>query len=132
MSENISNAIHELQIAAERIRCIEQQAREALFVHDDAPTHRQKLQEKTMLLMELPEKFYPFYDGLPEDARLELEEELDSIAGRAERAMELSSLFFMNGLLYPEDYQDGDPNDLEHFIDRLRGKYLVDRDEMPH
>ena len=125
MTENISNAVHELQRAAERIRRIEAEAREALFSKDDPETHRLKLEEKTMLLIELPERMGSFYDGLDKGARRELEKELDSIAMRAERAMELSSIFFMNGLLYPEDYKEGDPNDLEKFIDRLKIKYRV-------
>lgn len=124
MNENISNAVSALQKAAEKIRRIEEQAREALFVKDDPPTHRQKLQEKTMLLMELPELIGPFCEKLDKDARKEFEKGVNSFAMRAERAMELSSIFYMNGLLYPEDYKEGDPNDLELFIDRLRAKYL--------
>lgn len=123
MSENISEAISELQRAAENIRRIEQEAREALFVRDDPETYREKLEEKTMLLMELPERVGPFCEGLGKGARREVERGLDSFAMRAERAMELSSLFFMNALLYPEDYHEGEPNDLERFIDRLRGMY---------
>ncbi len=123
MSENISKAISELQRAAEKIRRIEQEAREALFVRDDPGEHREKLEEKTMLLMELPELVGPFCEGLGKEARREVERGLDSFAMRAERAMELSSIFFMNALLYPEDYHEGEPNDLERFIDRLRGRY---------
>ena len=111
-------------MAAERIRRIEEEAREALFVKDDRKTHRQKLQEKTMLLMELPELIGPLCEKMEKDAKKEFEKGLDSFAMRAEQAMELSSIFFMDGLLYPEDYKEGDPNDLELFIDRLRAKYL--------
>jgi hypothetical protein len=44
--ENVSNAVSALQGAAESIRRIENEAREALFIRDDPETHRQKLQEK--------------------------------------------------------------------------------------
>ncbi len=118
------DAVSTLQSAAEKIRRIEDEAREALFTRDDPETHRQKLQEKTMLLMELPELAGPFYDGMAKDVRAEFEKGLNSFAMRAEQAWELSSIFFMSALLYPEDYREGDRNDLELFIDRLRIKYL--------
>ncbi|MFZ0931028.1 MAG: hypothetical protein WAN11_20650 [Syntrophobacteraceae bacterium] len=122
--ENTSNAVSALQNAAERIRRIEDEAREALFIRDDPETHRQKLQEKTMLLMELPELVGPFCDGMAKDVRAEFETGLNSFAMRAAQALELSSIFYMSALLYPEDYREGDRNDLELFIDRLRSKYL--------
>jgi hypothetical protein len=122
--ENTSNALSALQSAAERIRRIEDEAREALFTRDDPETHRQKLQEKTMLLMELPELVGPFCDGMAKDVRAEFETGLNSFAMRAAQARELSSVFYMSALLYPEGYREGDRNDLELFIDRLRIKYL--------
>jgi hypothetical protein len=122
--ENTSNAVSALQSVAEKIRRIEDEAREALFTRDDPETHRQKLQEKTMLLMELPELVGAFCDGMAKDVRAEFETGLNSFAMRAEQAWELSSIFYMSALLYPEDYREGDPNDLELFIDRLRIKYL--------
>jgi hypothetical protein len=123
-SENTSNAVSALQSAAEKIRRIEDEAREALFIRDDPETHRQKLQEKTTLLMELSELVDPFLDGMAKDFRAELERGLYSFAMRAAQARELSSIFYMSALLYPEDYREGGPNDLEFFIDRLRARYL--------
>ena len=122
--ENISNAVSALQSAAEKIRRIEDEAREALFIRDDPGTYRQKLQEKTMLLMELPELFGPFGEGMAKDVKSEIEAGLNSFATRAAQALELSSIFYMSALLYPQDYREGDRNDLELFIDRLRVKYL--------
>ena len=65
-----------------------------------------------------------FWDGMAKDARAEFETGLNSFAVRAAQAWELSSIFYMSALLYPEDYREGDLNDLELFIDRLRIKYL--------
>jgi hypothetical protein len=77
-----------------------------------------------MLLMELPELVDPFSDGMAKNVRAEIEVGLNSFARRAAQALELSSLFYMSALLYPEDYREGDRNDLELFIERLRIKYL--------
>lgn len=122
--ENASNAIAALQSAAERIRRIEDEAREALYVKDDTEAHRRKLQEKTMLLMELTDLVDPFLEGMAKDIRAEIETGLKSFARRASQALELSSIFYMSALLYPDDYREGDPNDLELFVDQLRIKYL--------
>ena len=61
--ENISNALSALQSAAEKIRRIENEAKDALFARDDPSTHRQKLEEKTKLLMELPDLVDPLLPG---------------------------------------------------------------------
>ncbi len=122
--ENTSNAVSALQSAAENIRRIENEAREALFTRDDPETYRQKLREKTMLLMELPELAGPFCDGMAKAVRAEFETGLNSFAMRAAQAWQLSSIFYMSALLYPEDYREGDRNDLESFIERLRTKFL--------
>jgi len=123
-SESTSGALSALLSAAGTIRRMEREAREALFTRDDPDTHRQRLQEKTMLLMELSDLVRPFCEGMAKDVRAELETGLNSFAMRAEQAWELSSIFYMSALLYPEDYKEGDMNDLELFIDRLRIKYL--------
>lgn len=122
--ENIFNALSELQKAAERIRRIEDQAQKALFIRDDPYTYRQKLEEKTMLLMELSDLVEPFRNKMPKNVRKEFETGLNSFVMRAAQALELSSIFYMSALLYPEDYNEGDMNDLELFVDRLRIKYL--------
>jgi hypothetical protein len=122
--ENIRIAVSTLKSAAKRIRDIEDEAREALFLRDDPEAYRQKLQEKTMLLMELSEIIGPFCEGMPKDAGEECETGLNSFGMRAAQAMELSSIFYMSALLYPEDYKEGDPNDLELFIDRFQKKHL--------
>jgi hypothetical protein len=122
--ESASNAVAALRSVAERIRHIEAEARHALYVKDDPEAHRQKLQEKTMLLMELPDLVDQYYEGMAEDIKKEIETGVKSFALRASQAWELSSIFYMSALLYPEDYREGDRNDLELFVDRLRIKYL--------
>ncbi len=122
--ENLSNAVSALENASERIRRIEEEARQALLIRDDPEKYRQKLREKTMLLMELSELVGPFCEAMSKDVRVDLETGLNSFATRAAQALELSSIFYMSALLYPEGYREGDLNDLELFIDRLRTRYL--------
>jgi hypothetical protein len=119
LTQNLFQAVGALKKNAEKIRGIEAQAREALFVKDDPAAYREKLKEKTMLLMELPELIEPFCQDLDKEEATQIDKGLESFAMRAQRALELSSIFYMNALLYPEDYKEGDPNDLEVFINRL-------------
>ncbi len=125
-SESTYKAVSILENAAENIRRFEHEARDALFLGDDPETYRQKLQEKTILLMELSEMVAPFYEGMAEDIRVEIETELNSFAKRAAQALELESSFYMSALLYPETYKEGDPNDLELFIDQLIRRHRLD------
>lgn len=120
--EKASKAILALQNVAERIRTLEAEAREALYARNDPEAHREKLLEKTMLIIELPDLVDPFYNRTPKDIRAEIEAGVKSFSRRASQALELSSIFYMAALLYPEDYREGDQNDLELFIDRLRVK----------
>ncbi len=124
MTQNVFAAIAALKQNAQRIRRIEAEAREALFVKDDPSAYTEKLKEKTMLLIELPELIEPFCQDLDKEAARRIDKGLESFAMRAQRAMELSSVFYMNALLYPEDYTEGDPNDLEVFINRLEALLL--------
>jgi hypothetical protein len=122
--EKVAKAVSALQTVAESIRRIEAEALEALFYRDEPEAYRQKLEEKTTLLMELPKRVEPFLDGMDKDARGEILSRVSAFARGASQAWELSSIFYMSALLYPEDHREGEKNDLENFIDRLRSKYL--------
>jgi hypothetical protein len=118
--EKIEKVIDMLGEVAEKIRSLEAEAQRALLTNDDAVTHREKLQEKTMLLMDLPDMVEPLLDEAPAAAAREIRAGVDNFARRAGQAMGLSSIFYMSALLYPDDYKEGDSNDLEKYIDRLR------------
>lgn len=40
----------------------------------------------------------------------------------AENALALDSVFYMSALLFPDEYRDGEPNDLELFRDEIRNQ----------
>ncbi len=122
--ENIGRAVSALEDVSEEIRRLEAEAREALFDNDRIEVYRRKLEEKTMLLMELPDTIEAFLDDVRGDARAEIESRVNDFSRRAAQAWDLSSTFYMSALLYPDDYKEGEPNDLEIFVERLRRKYL--------
>lgn len=118
--QNMAELIAALESIARRVRELEAEAAKALHDLDDAATYRRKLEEKTWLLLELPETLEPLLAGIERKKAENLRGKLRNFARRAEPALNLGSPFYMSALLYPEDYRDGAQNDLELFIDQLR------------
>ncbi len=106
--------------AAKRVRELEARAGEALHGKGDAAGHRELMLEKCETLAGLPEIVEPLLGKSPGPAAEEFLSGLADIARRAGQAMDLGSIFFMTALLYPEEYAEGEPNDLERFVDGFR------------
>lgn len=106
-----------LAAAAADIRRHEALAHEALHQRGDKAAHIQALVAKCETLAALPEDLAP----LLEDADPALGEALKDMARRADEALGLESPFYMLRLLYAEDAQPGDPNELERAISRYCG-----------
>lgn len=111
--------IERLEHTAKTIRDVETQAQQALENGDPA-TYKRLLKRKCQTLEELPQAVEAAVKALPTERRNEVAAQLDGYAQRAAQALELDSVFFMYALLYPESYQPGEPNDLEHFLHDLR------------
>lgn len=117
---NLNCIVDILQDTARQIRMLEAEAQEALQRRDAIAEYRQKLQQKTLLLMELPERTADCLASMGADERSRIRSRVENFARRAEQAMELESSFYMSALLYPEDYQEGEKNDLENYIEELK------------
>jgi hypothetical protein len=104
--------------AAGEVRRLEAEASRALHEEGDA-AHRARLTEKCLALEALPEETAEALKGSDADGAAAFAAGLEDFARRAGMALSLESIFFMGALLYPEDYQDGDRNDLERFLDRF-------------
>jgi len=111
--------------AAQRIRALEAEALAALHEKNDPAAHRAGMTKKCLVLEALPEEA---------EARLPDPATPDTAAFAAgwrispsgpACALSLESIFFMGALLYPDDYQDGQPNDLERFLDRSKRSSAV-------
>lgn len=111
----IDEALDVVRRAARDIRRIEVEAGEALYGRGDTARHRALLTEKCETLVALSDTVGPLLPGAGGDAA-KLKAGLEDFARRANQALDLESIFYMAALLYPEDYADGDPNDLERFL----------------
>jgi len=114
----VSAALDMVRETAREIRRLEAEAHNALHSRGDKAAHRANLVEKCELLADLPERVEPLLKGDAPAART-LREGLQDFARRANMALDVDSVFFMGALLYPDDYQDGEPNDLERFLTRF-------------
>ena len=113
--DQLRQALAMARQTAQTLRAAERDALDALHNQSDAATHRSKMIEKCELLAGLADKTAPLLQHGNHTAK-ELLAGLNDFARRANTALDLESIFFMTALLYPEDYHDGDPNDLERFL----------------
>jgi len=116
--KGIDRPIPRLKEMAQTIRDIEASADRALK-EGDKPEYTEKMREKARLLQLLPETLAPITEDLPDTVREPVEDRLERFSESAANALRLDSVFFMWALLYPEDYREGEPNDLERFASDL-------------
>jgi hypothetical protein len=109
-----------LEAVSRSIRAIEHDALKALEDKDQG-AYREKMREKALVLQNIPRAMAPFLERLEPGQREAVASRLDRFARSAGTALKLGSVFYMSALLYPEDYRDGDPNDLERFIAEFGG-----------
>ncbi len=105
-----------LESVAQKVRELECLARIALYEQDDPTAYRNLLYEKAELLMAVGDLADEFC--LPDDVA----EKLLRFSRNAQQAMELQSIFYMGALLYPDNYRENTPNELELVIQELRAK----------
>lgn len=122
----LEKIIRELQAAALRIRELEAEANRSLYRFGDEKTYRLKLAEKTELLIGLPKALEYRLQELEPDLRSLLEKRLQRFFRNAAQAKRIDSVFYMSALLYPEDYKEGQRNDLENCIAFLEEKIQRD------
>ena len=108
-----------LSDTAAEVRRLEKIAHALLYENDDQQGYHDQLRHKAIALSELAEKV-SLSATLPPHLNTLIQERVGSISFEADRALRLDSVFYMSVLLYPEEYQEGTPNELENFINHLR------------
>lgn len=120
--EALARVVGLMDDVAVQVRALEAEAEILLHEQGDPDGAAANLRRKAELLAGLPDVVEPYLDGLAPAARERVENGAGNFAGRALPALAQGSVFWMRNLLYPEDYADGDPNDLERFIAALAGR----------
>jgi len=107
-----------LTAAANTICRHEVTAKALLYERNDRQGYHDQLRQKAIVLSELEESA-DLCGDLPSHIKALIQERIGGFSFEAERALRLDSVFYMAVLLYPEDYQEGTPNELEKFINYL-------------
>ncbi|MCK5405571.1 MAG: hypothetical protein KAI75_10055 [Desulfobulbaceae bacterium] len=112
---NLHTLLELLRKKARKIRELEDAAQAALDINKDEETYRKKHEEKTNLLIRLPDLARDALEGLAVDMRAHTERGLKEFADDARMALKMDSIFYMSVLLAPEDDKK-EGNALEQFI----------------
>jgi hypothetical protein len=108
-----------LRDVAEAVASLESQAALALEGQQDEAGYRKLMLQKAELLAGLAAQSAPAVEALPPARREMVAATLGSFSKNAATAIKLGSVFYMSALLYPDDHQPGQPNNLEFFIRSL-------------
>lgn len=114
-----AEVVSRLDDIAVQIRTLEAEADILLREHNDPAGAEANFRRKAELLSEMPDSVEDHLEGLAPALREKVEEGVDGFAQRAMMALNQGSVFWMRNLLYPEDYKEGQPNDLERFIESI-------------
>jgi hypothetical protein len=117
--------IQMLEDTATRIRDIEDRAKEQLHQGKNQEGYAELMREKAEVLAGLAGRAEPLLQEADPVFSERVCARLSRFSQSAGQALDLDSLFYMSALLYPEDYQEGRPNDLEAFIGRLKTDYSL-------
>ncbi|MBU1002134.1 MAG: hypothetical protein KKE73_06390 [Proteobacteria bacterium] len=118
----LAGIVSRLDDIAVQIRTLEAEAEILLHTHNDPDGSEANMRRKAELLSEIPEVLEPLLGDLDGELRAKVESGADGFAQRGMMALNQGSVFWMRNLLYPDDYEQGQPNDLERFISELVGR----------
>lgn len=103
---------------AHQVTILEKDAREILQKNYSEESYRAIMRQKATLLASLHKLATPAIAELPQTEQTKaIDEGLMRFSQSASSALNLNSVFYMSALLFPEDHEEGTPNDLEQFIE---------------
>jgi len=94
---------------------------EVLIKSDGQRAFQMKLEEKAEILAALGENAWELTRKVEGELGDEITQKLEQFSMSASTALRIGSVFFMTALLYPEDHKPGEPNDLDAYIEKLKG-----------
>ena len=116
MSDSIAALVVWLTEAHRDLKKVESDALAALYENKDEAAYRDLMRERAERLADLADGAADALQGVPEPLHTEAAQTLKRFSRGAERALELDSVFYMSALLYPDEHQPGDPDNLERLI----------------
>lgn len=117
----LADLIAFLEEKADTVRRLEKEG-DAVLESDGQLAFQEKLEEKAELLAALGEKAWKLTEAVDGELGREIAQKLEQFSMSASTSLRIGSVFFMTALLYPEDHVSGEPNDLDSYIEELKGK----------
>lgn len=105
-----------LEAKASQVRSIEADAQEFMGETGDQEGYEKRMVEKAKLLAALADDAEPYFNDIDPALLTQIRARLQRFSSSAGNALSIGSVFYVYALLYPEDYREGEPNDLEEFI----------------
>lgn len=112
-----------ISVLSEQAKQVEQlESLAATLVQDPQQVQRYRLvlEEKARLLSGLAQLTQPITKKMPDEKASPVKHTLGKFSQSATTSLRIGSPFYMSALLYPQDYQQGQLNDLELFIEQLK------------
>jgi hypothetical protein len=121
MTTQPSTALAEyLEEKARAVKTLETEAEAILHTQGDQSGYQALMRQKAELLAALADDAKPLVGALPQERLDEADERLGLFSMSAANSLRIGSVFYMSALLYPDDYKQGDPNNLERFAAEVR------------
>lgn len=109
-----------LDMKAAAVHDIEARAEAALTGEDGQQAYEGVMREKATLLADIADDAKPLLEALPASRADDAAERLGMFSMNAKNSLRIGSVFYMSALLYPDDHQKGQPNNLELFAAEVR------------
>jgi hypothetical protein len=119
--QSVEELIEFLETQADAVRRLEEEGNAALETEGQR-AFQVKAEAKAEILAALAEDAWKFTQRIEGDEGKAVAQRLEQFSMSASTALRIGSVFFMTALLYPEDHQPGEPNDLDVFIGELKAK----------
>jgi len=130
MSKSAASVLADfLEQRAKAVRAIEAEAEAIIHGDGHGDGHGQgdqagyvaKMREKAMLLADLAGDAQGLILALDEAHATAAADRLERFSQSAATSLKVGSPFFMSALLYPDEHKRGEPNDLDRYVDEVRG-----------
>ena len=110
-----------LEQRARAVRAIETEAEAIIHGQGDQAGYVAKMRQKATLLEALAADAQALVSALEPVLAKAAAERLERFSQSAASSLGVGSPFFMSALLYPDEHKQGQPNDLERYVDEVRG-----------
>lgn len=122
MSKSAASVLADfLEQRARAVRSIEVEAETIIHGKGDQAGYVAKMRDKAMLLADLAGDAQGLVLALPSGLADAAAERLERFSQSAANSLKVGSPFYMSALLYPDEHKPGEPNDLERYVDEVRG-----------